>query len=214
MFIPTCLSLLNYVSKSPTSGSPPLFDISQFSDRRMTFSHWTIENSKSPSTFQHLTPRESDSERVQDSVVELTKVENCLFMRKIMHPSLKYPEKRRERGRRDAREWSEWEEMWDARDRMLREWMTVVRGDACDSETFTKVKEEHKEELERVERKEEEKDPHKAVSQRSRSRSWEKSRHSLRGDEYEDGRRENRFRKGRSRSRSRERNRSRNGYRR
>lgn len=95
IFIPTCLSLLNYVTK--LSSTEIEYDQSQFSNRCVTFAQWTIENSKSPTTFSHIFQdnqrnvlNQNQLNNNNNSIYKLAKDEKTLFMRKIMNNSIKY----------------------------------------------------------------------------------------------------------------------------
>jgi hypothetical protein len=142
MFIPTCFSLLNYVSKVSTESSSSqgkqsielsvMFDSTQFSCRRVTYCEWTTSNAKNPSTFPQICSSEAQ-ERVRGpssggpyNVPERASEEGCLFMRKIMNSSIQYPsdqDKRRDHETASAQRVSE---MWSSREEMLSVWCREV----------------------------------------------------------------------------------------
>jgi hypothetical protein len=152
MFIPTCLGLLNFVSKqSQQNSSPPslstskksdlhlVFNTTEFSSRRVTYCQWSSLNAKSPTTFPHLfsallTDEQSDltlnSRNTNVTVYQEATQEGCIFLRKIMNPRIKYPFEAETRSNLSDR----LDDLWRSRQEFLREWCDLVLHVALDDQ--------------------------------------------------------------------------------
>lgn len=142
MFIPTTLSLLNHVSQS--SDHAVIFESTEFSSRRVTYCHWDISNPKNPTTYPSIKSPVDSS--IHFNIYEDAKIENCIFMRKVMNSSIKYP------STTSRHVPAKLEDMWNGREVLLRQWCELIfqlqidrnyhedEGASLDSDVDPKIK--------------------------------------------------------------------------